>query len=131
MGKRQRLTQVMLKTGCWRLLDLFWGPQRLTVLGYHRICDPAAPGFSGLVSNVSATPAMFARQMDYVKQRFNVIRLDALRACVVDGAALPSRPLLITFDDGYLDNYTHAFPILRERGLAAVLCVVSRWLGSA
>ncbi len=131
MSKRQQLAVVMHKTGGWRLLDLFWGPQRLTVLGYHRICDPASPGFSGLESNVSATPAMFARQMDYVKRRFNVISLEALRAYVADGVALPPRPLLITFDDGYLDNYTHAYPILRERGLPAVLFVVSRWLGSA
>ena len=39
-------------------------------------------------------------------------------ASVDGGAALPARPLLLTFDDGYMDHYVHAFPILREFGAA-------------
>lgn len=131
MSKRDRLAALLQSTGGLRLLDLARGPNRLTVLAYHRICTPDSPEFTGYASNVSATPAMFARQMDYVKEHFTVIDLDALRAFVVDGVALPPRPLLITFDDGYLDNYTQAYPILRARGLPAVFFLVSRWMGSA
>jgi peptidoglycan/xylan/chitin deacetylase (PgdA/CDA1 family) len=131
MRKSHLLAAALHRTGGTRLLDAYWGPNRLTVLAYHRIRDARAPDFDGYAPNVSATPEMFARQMDFVKQRFNVIDLAALRAFVVDGNALPPRPLLITFDDGYLDNYENAYPILRERNLPAVIFLITGRMGSA
>ena len=113
----------LCRLGVDRTLDRHYGPERLTVLCYHRVTDPEAPGFVYDPEPVSATPAGFRRQMDYVARHFNVIDLDALEAFVRQGRPLPPRPLLITFDDGYRDNYTHAYPILRERGLPAVVFV--------
>ncbi len=130
MSKRDLAVSLLHQSGGLRLLDRWWGPERLTVLCYHSITDPHAPDYHLYDPNVSATPAMFARQMDYVKQHFNVIDLAALSAHVCDGAPLPPRPLLITFDDGYHDNYTNAYPVLRERGLPAVIFVVTGWMGS-
>lgn len=115
--------------GLLRALDGFWGRHRLTVLAYHRICDPHTPGFDGFAPNVSATPEQFARQMDFIRLRFSVIDLATLHRHVMQGEPLPPRPLLLTFDDGYLDNYTNAFPILRERGLPAVFFLVTSWIG--
>lgn len=130
MSKQELAAALLYKSGGTRLLGYWWGAQRLTVLCYHSICDPYAPGYNNYEPNVSATPAMFARQMDYVKQHFNVIDLATLHAHVTNGAPLPPRPLLITFDDGYHDNYTNAYPVLRERGLPAVFFIVSGWMGS-
>lgn len=130
MKKRQIAATALRRSGGLWLLDHLWGNQRLTVLGYHRICDPHSPDFEDYAANVSATPAMFARQMDFVKQHFNVIDLDTLRKHVTQDHPLPSRPLLITFDDGYIDNYEHAYPVLRERDLPAVFFLVSEWVGS-
>ncbi|HZX31257.1 MAG TPA: polysaccharide deacetylase family protein, partial [Rhodocyclaceae bacterium] len=45
------------------------------------------------------------------------------------GEPLPAKTCVITFDDGYLDNYVHAFPVLREFGMKAVLFIVTGWLG--
>ena len=45
------------------------------------------------------------------------------------GESIPEKTCIITFDDGYLDNYVHAHPILKEFGLTAVLFVVTGWLG--
>src|SRR5262249_33831995 len=80
--------------------------------------------------NVSASPAMFARQVAYVAKHFNVIDLAALREFIQLGRPLPSRPLLITFDDGYLDNYSNAYPVLRQYGLPAVIFLVTDWIGT-
>ncbi len=90
---------------------------------YHRVNDLDDPGFLFDPEPVSATPEGFRWQMDYVARHFNVIDLQTLDAYVCGGQALPPRPLLITFDDGYRDNYTYAYPILRERGLPAVIFV--------
>jgi peptidoglycan/xylan/chitin deacetylase (PgdA/CDA1 family) len=63
--------------------------------------------------------------MAYVAQNFNVISLADLQAYVHHGKPLPPRPLLITFDDGYLDNYQNAAPILMKYGFPAVIFLMT------
>lgn len=111
------------------LTDRALGRDRLTVLAYHRIADPEDLGdlHPGVVS---ATPAMFARQMDWVAREFSVIALDDLLAHAAGERPLPERPLLITFDDGYRDNHDVALPVLRARGLPAVLFLVTGAIGT-
>jgi len=106
-----------------------WGYDRLTVLAYHRIAEANAASASA-PGVVSASPQGFARQMDHVRQWYTPIDLDRLADFVVDGRRLPPRPVLITFDDGYRDNYEIALPILEERGLPAVLFVATGLVGT-
>jgi peptidoglycan/xylan/chitin deacetylase (PgdA/CDA1 family) len=124
MRKSHLLAAMLHKIGAARALDAFWGPNRLTVLAYHRIAE-VGPDFDHYLPNVSAAPDLFARQMDWVAQRFHVIDLAALRAFVEEGKTLPPRPLLITFDDGYLDNYQNAYPVLRAHGFPAVIFLIT------
>lgn len=113
-----------------RTAGLVAGRRRITVLAYHRIADLGDPGFRGDPAVVSATPEMFARQMDHVAREFDVIALDDLVAHVAGGAPLPPRPLLVTFDDGYRDNHEHALPVLRSRGLPAVVFLITGAIGT-
>lgn len=122
--KSKILTNCFYRVGGVRLLDLFWGPTRLTVMAYHRIIDVNTPDFL-YYDAIAASPDLFAREMAYVAENFNVINLARLHAFVKHGHALPPRPLLITFDDGYLDNYTNAFPVLRRLGLPAVIFLIT------
>lgn len=125
MKKSQLALSLLSGSGATRLLDAYWGPQRLTVLAYHRIADANAPDFLYYRSNVSATPEMFERQMAWCAKHFNVIDLTLLLAFLQKGRPLPPRPMLITFDDGYLDNYTQALPILQRYGLPAVIFLMT------
>lgn len=93
----------------------------LTVLNYHRIDDTSRAGFDSFAPNVTATPDAFARQMDYVQRHFNVITCAAIASWLRGESELPAYPALITFDDGYRDNYVNAFPILKERNLSAII----------
>ncbi len=71
-------------------------------------------------------------QVEYLKRRVSLITLpEALD--FVEGRAAPSRlcRVLITFDDGYLDNYRAAFPILRSHGVQAVFFLVTSLVGSS
>jgi peptidoglycan/xylan/chitin deacetylase (PgdA/CDA1 family) len=89
----------------------------LVTLAYHRIGDPAqSPYDRGLWS---ASPEMFDAQVRFLKQNFDVIRPDAL-AELNDSRG---RFVLVTFDDGFRDNYDVAFPILRSHGVPAVFFV--------
>jgi peptidoglycan/xylan/chitin deacetylase (PgdA/CDA1 family) len=105
-------------------------PRHLTVLNYHRIDDPYRKGFDTFRPNVSAGTAEFVRQMDYVSQNYRVVSGADLVAFINTGRALPPRAALITFDDGYLDNYTNAFPILKSRNLPAIIFLATDYIGS-
>ncbi|GAB4554219.1 MAG: polysaccharide deacetylase family protein [Anaerolineae bacterium] len=126
MAKAQAVISLLAKLGMPRLLDTYWGKNRLTVLAYHRINDPFSPQFDAYRPNVSGTPTQFEMQMTWIKRRFNVITLDQCIAALTSKANLPPRPLLITFDDGYLDNYTNAYPTLKRLGLPAVIFLMTR-----
>ena len=104
---------------------------RLTVLAYHRIADPNGAGFDTFEPNVSATPAAFAAQMDFIRQRFNVISGRDLVAWLQGEQSLPTHPLLITFDDGYRDNLDHAWPVLQQRNMPAVIFLATNYMGQA
>jgi peptidoglycan/xylan/chitin deacetylase (PgdA/CDA1 family) len=95
------------------------------VLAYHRIIDLAAPTFSGFTSNVSASPEMFAWQMETVKSCFNVIDLERLLRWLNGQVDLPPHPMLITFNDGYADTLVHVNPVLMQMDLPATLFVTS------
>lgn len=113
------------------LLDIFhklW-PNRLTVLAYHRIDDPTAPEFDTFKPNVSATPAGFAAQMDYLAQRFNVVSNAQVVAWLKGEQSLPRYPALITFDDGYTDNFRYAQPVLQAHQLPAIIFLATDYIG--
>ena len=94
----------------------------LSILTYHRIVDPATahdvhPGLA------SATHEESARQVDFLARRYRpVSAADVLRARRSE-ATLPRRAALVTFDDGYRDFREVAWPILRARGVPALLFV--------
>lgn len=102
----------------------------LTVLNYHRIDDPDRADFDTFKPNVSARPEDFARQMDYVARWFNVISTRGLVDWLDGKASLPPHAALITFDDGYLDNFTNAYPILRAHNFPAVIFLTTNHIES-
>lgn len=63
--------------------------------------------------------ALFRQQIEYMKNNFSIVTMEQVldAVCVGRGETLPDRALLLTFDDGYIDNYTFALPILQEYGV--------------
>lgn len=92
------------------------------ILKYHRIGDggPFLP---------SMPTAVFRRQLEYLAERFRVWSLeDAVRA-MFDGD-LPDNVVVITFDDGYRDNFVNGFPIVKELSLTATIFLATESIGS-
>lgn len=121
MSKKRTAVRWFSRIGGMQVLDTYWGSQRLTVLAYHRIIPYERADFADYVPVVSATPSDFEHQMQYITAHFTVVPLDDLRLALTEDKPLPHKPLLITFDDGYLDNYEYAYPILKKMGLPAVI----------
>lgn len=59
---------------------------------------------------------LFRMQMDFFKKNCNVVTMEQVIDAIKGKKGLPERAVLLTFDDGYIDNYTFAFPILEEFG---------------
>jgi len=102
---------------------------RVPIMEYHYIrVNPVARDRLGF--NLSVTPADFAAQMDWLDASgFHPIDLNDLRAYYQTNLPLPSRPVVLTFDDGYADFYTAAFPVLQAHGFKAVAYIVPGFLG--
>lgn len=68
------------------------------------------PGIKGLDT------CLFKNQLDYFKNHFNVVSMEQVIEAAVSCTSLPENALLLTFDDGYIDNFTFAMPLLEEYG---------------
>lgn len=117
-----RLGFVRLGRGLWR--------HSLTVLNYHRIDKVTGVDFPTFKPNVSASPEAFERQMAYLARWYNVVSLQDVLRWLDGKAALPPYAALITFDDGYRDNYLHAYPILQRYQFPAVIFLTSDFIES-
>ena len=111
-----------------KVLDLFriFRPRRLSVLNYHRVGSRASGGF---IPNISASPEDFSRQMDYLKKYYSVVSLVDVIEWTYGKKTLPRNPVLITFDDGYRDNYINAYPILKQYDFPFVVFLTSGYIG--
>lgn len=61
--------------------------------------------------------AVFKDQIDFFSEKFNVVRMEEVIDAVEGNGDLPPRAALLTFDDGYIDNFNYAMPILENKGL--------------
>ena len=129
-GKRDWLARGLLWSGVPFLLSKLPARDSLLVLNYHRIGNPADDLFDPGV--FSATAEEFDNQVTYLKSHVSLITLDEALA-FIDGRKIEKTGrcrLLITFDDGYLDNYEIAFSILRSQGVQGVFFLATSMVGS-
>ena len=86
----------------------------------------------GFRHSLVVPPDEFRKQMQYLHDEgYHTITMDELYEYVTNGTALPDKPVLITFDDGYIDNYQHAFPILKEYNMKATLFMITSAFGES
>ena len=95
------------------------------ILMYHHVSSAN----NANMNNV--TPGAFLQQMKYLQSHgFKVISLDALVTALTEHQTLDRNSVVLTFDDGYINNYTEAYPILKELGYPATIFMVSDLVGT-
>ena len=125
-GRRQAVARRCHRMGMLPALKTLRSTLRhdLRILAYHRVLESEEPeGFSFDTELISASASQFRAQMDFIKRNFQPMRFDEVLSCIDAGRRLPKDAILVTFDDGYDDNYRVAFPILRELGMSAMFFV--------
>ena len=91
---------------------------------------PADARFAGSNPGYTITPDELDQCFRLFKRYYNVISIEQVAAARAGQHALPHRPLLITFDDGWQDNFQYALPILKRHDLPALLFVATGYIGS-
>jgi peptidoglycan/xylan/chitin deacetylase (PgdA/CDA1 family) len=101
---------------------------RVPILMYHYV-SPVPANADALRLDLDVPPENFRSQMQWLKTNgYHTITPDQLAGALLRGEKLPPNPILLTFDDGYDDAYSVAFPILKELGFTGTFFVVSDFL---
>lgn len=96
--------------------------QDVPILNYHKV--------DILNHALSVSPQEFDEQMEYLhKNGYHTITPDQLMAYLKYGKQLPDKPIMITLDDGYLDNYTNAYPIMKKYDFTATIFIITNLIG--
>ena len=129
-GKRELLARGLFWSGATFLLDQLPARDLLLVLNYHRIGNSDDDSFDPGV--FSATADELNEQISCLKRHVSLVALEEALAFVngTINEKIRRCRVLITFDDGYLDNYEVAFPILRSHGVQGVFFLVTSMVGS-
>ncbi len=107
------------------IAGFLWAKEQyvIPVAMYHRIDNNA------FFSKLSVSPESFRTQMSFLKRHnYNVVRLEDLPDLIRSGR-VPRRTIAITFDDGYENNYTNAYPVLKELRLPATIFISPALIG--
>ena len=108
------------------VLNILPEPEGFPILEYHTITD--TPDIDSKRYNV--LPEDFNTQLDYLQQNgYNTITMQEFFLAKQGKMTLPDNPIILTFDDGYANNYEFMMPILRAHKMKAVVYVVANELG--
>jgi peptidoglycan/xylan/chitin deacetylase (PgdA/CDA1 family) len=99
---------------------------RVPVLMYHYIRNLEDPGKDPEGYALSISPEYFEQQIKYLSDEgYQSVTPEDLYQAIENKTKLPPKPVLLTFDDGYEDFYTNAFPILKMYNFKATIFVIT------
>lgn len=124
-GKKKILSQFLLKSRLEFAMRYFDKPS-LTVFNFHRLRENPHTSTEFDDGVFSITCDDFRTQLQWIKANTHLMSENDLLDCLKTGRAVPSRSSMITFDDGYADNYTLALPILKELGIPAIFFISTK-----
>lgn len=115
------LAQVQMSTGL--------GLRNCTILLYHGVEDPVRHKFDH-TGKMFVSPKMFEKQICFLKNHFNIISLSDVVSHIHNRIPFPPKTIAITFDDGYKNNYQHAYPILRLYRVPFTIFLTTGYIGN-
>ncbi len=97
---------------------------RVPILMYHHVGD-LPPDADAVRKSLTVSQENFEQQMNFlVEQGYTTLKIADLVNALQNGAPLPDKPIVLTFDDGYDDNYTNVFPTLKDHHLVGTFFVI-------
>jgi peptidoglycan/xylan/chitin deacetylase (PgdA/CDA1 family) len=129
ISKRRRLARMLAATGVLRGVEIAFPRRGVVIWNYHRIGSAAGNPFDDGV--FSATADELAKHLRYLKKNFRLITMEEfLRGTETGFAFLGGAAAMVTFDDGYRDNFDLALPVLKDVGVSATFFLPTEFLQS-
>jgi peptidoglycan/xylan/chitin deacetylase (PgdA/CDA1 family) len=101
----------------------------LTVIMFHRVLERSDPRWASCDPDYTLDADLFARCLAFFKRHYRIVSTADVLAARRNGTSLPSRALLVTFDDGWSDNVDFALPHLQRANVPGLLFVVADVVG--
>ena len=130
MSKKDLLAALFFYTGILKIVGV-WGrlfKNSAIILAYHRVLPEWDEQYPGDLELISASTGDFDWQMSYLKKHFNICSFPQLSRMSHDKEG-HGGAVIVTFDDGFVDNYEHALPVLQKYQLPATIFVTVGYIG--
>ena len=111
-----------------RVVTRIWKRHPCIVLTFHRIVDDGEK-YLNKSPVVNHRVQDFRKEIGYLKEYFRILGIDEMVDRVKEGSGFKSPSILITFDDGYRDNYVLAYPALKRYGIPATIYLTTGLIG--
>ena len=98
----------------------FYRRNKINILMYHRFSEKPEP--------FKLNGADFEKQLNFLRKKFNPIHLSTYATALVGKTDLPPNSVILTIDDGYLDNYEIAYPLLKKYGVPATIFLATHFV---
>lgn len=125
------IATMLMYTGLLRAIAWWRLRNKLVILTYHRVLDRARRSLSHSTDGIVVSDSTFDHNLTQILRYFRLISIDELIDYVNGDQTFPSRSCLITFDDGWLDNYDIAFPIIAKHAAPVTIFIPVAYIDSA
>jgi peptidoglycan/xylan/chitin deacetylase (PgdA/CDA1 family) len=127
MRTNKKLIVWIAIAACGAAAVIFVSRQYVLPIAMYHMVKPSVPAGNRLVVSVKT----FDRQMQFLKKNnYAVLTLEQASSLIAQKRKIPARAVVLTFDDGTVDNYLYAFPILKKYGLPATIFLVVDDIGA-
>jgi peptidoglycan/xylan/chitin deacetylase (PgdA/CDA1 family) len=113
-----------------RLRKVFFNRGDFAILMYHRVLDENEESRHYVQPGLYVSRNVFEKQILFLSKKYNLIGLRRLAELLIDKLPVPPDSLVVTFDDGWKDNYICAYPVLNKYGAPAIIFLTTDYIGT-
>jgi peptidoglycan/xylan/chitin deacetylase (PgdA/CDA1 family) len=125
------LGQTLVRSGLWKRSLRTWAERgTVIILTYHRVIEKWNETLEYSQPGMLVTVSTFERQVAMLKEHFEIVPLGALLTDGNTAGPAPRPRCVVTFDDGWRDNYDLAFPVLRRHEIPATIFLSTDFIGT-
>jgi peptidoglycan/xylan/chitin deacetylase (PgdA/CDA1 family) len=106
------------------------GKNNFIILMYHRVLDENDIERDHVQAGIVVAPQVFAKQMAFLSENYNLRSLEELAVFLKKNQSPPSKSVVITFDDGWRDNYLYAYPIMKKYNVPATIFLTTDYMNT-
>ncbi len=123
------VSHTLYYAGVFHLIRRIVLRKKAVVLMYHRVLTPDQQRRTASQPGLIVEAATFERHVELLKRHFTILTLEEFEDRVLNNRPFDDASCLITFDDGWIDNFENALPILRAHGVPAVVFLAVNFVG--